>query len=141
MELLLRQVGQQDVEVDPDSILPCQLGDGLFGTARLQPEKRLQLAVLHDAIHTFQRFASVERGRSHRRFAEVDDWFASEETNGPFTFVTICDTLHFDPDYIRDGLRRWRTSINGVAKQRPRFRREGVGTRHSVVSRPLRRVA
>jgi hypothetical protein len=29
----------------PESVLPSQLGDRLFGTARLQPKKRLQHAV------------------------------------------------------------------------------------------------
>jgi hypothetical protein len=139
--LLLTRGDQGEGELAPDTILPCQLGDGLFGAARLQPEKRLQLAVLHDAILTFQRWAGVGRARPRRRFAEVADWFASEETNSPFTFVTICDSLNLDPDYIRDGLRRWRAPVDGAAKRRSRFRREGVGLRHSVGPRPLRQVA
>jgi hypothetical protein len=142
MEILLRApADQREAELEPESILPCQLGDRLFGTARLQPEKRLQLAVLQDAILTFHRLAAVERLRARRFFAEVDAWFASDEANGPFTFVTICDTLNLDPDYIRQGLRRWRARTSGAAKRRLSFRRDAIGTRHRVVSRPLRRTA
>jgi hypothetical protein len=66
----------------------------------------------------------------------------SDETNGPFTFVTICDTLNLDPGYIREGLRRWRARPAGAASSRPRFRRDAIGTRHRVVvARPLRRIA
>jgi len=143
MEVLLRAtVDHRDAELAPDSVLPCQLGDRLFGTARLQPEKRLQLAALQDAILVFHRSAGAEAARSRRLFAEVDAWFASDEANGPFTFVTICNTLNLDPDYIRKGLERWRPHGNGVTARRPRFRRDAIGTRHRVVvPRPLRRIA
>src|SRR5438034_7464347 len=105
MESLLRAADdQREAELEPDILLPCQLGDRLFGAARLQPEKRLQLAVLQDAILTFHRLAAVEGHRSRRLFEEVDAWFVSDEANGPFTFVTICDTLNLDLDYIRQGL-------------------------------------
>ena len=56
MESLVRVPDDRaEAELEPDIVLPCQLGDGLFGAARLQPEKRLQLAVLEDAIITFER--------------------------------------------------------------------------------------
>ena len=84
----------------------------------LQPEKRLQLAVLQDAMLTFHRLAGANAVRSRRLFSEVDDWFASEDRNGPFAFVTICDTLNLDPSYIRDGLRRSRARRNGAAKRK-----------------------
>src|SRR5439155_15842959 len=40
----------QESELAPDSILPAQLYERPFGGARLQPEKRLQVAVLADAV-------------------------------------------------------------------------------------------
>ena len=129
-------------ELAPDTVLPCQLGDRLFGTARLQPEKRLQLAVLQDAILVFERLAGAQAARCRRLFAEVDAWFASDDANGPFTFVTICNVLNLEPDYIRKGLERWRPCRNGVRARRPRFRRDATGTRHRVVMvRSLRRIA
>src|SRR5262245_15397140 len=35
------------------------------------------------------------------------DRFASDEGDGPVTFMAICDSLKFDPTYIRRGLRDW----------------------------------
>src|SRR2546426_10377944 len=41
MESLLRvSDDRSEAQLQPDILLPCQLGDGLFGGARLQPEKR-----------------------------------------------------------------------------------------------------
>src|SRR5207249_5672272 len=101
-------VDQRQSELEPEIVLPSQLGDGPIATARLQPEKRLQLAVLQDAVLTFHRLAGVERTRARRLFAEVDAWFGSDDASGPFTFVSVCDSLNFDPDYIRRGLVPWR---------------------------------
>ncbi len=124
---------QRGIELEPDSVLPCQLGDALFGAARLQPEKRLQLAVLQDAVVTLHRSLGDERSRRRRRVAEVDAWFASDATNWPFAFVTICDTLNLDPAHIRDGLRRLRARLGAGIDRRLPFRRDQGGTRHQVL--------
>ena len=123
----------------PESILPGQLYDTPFGGARIQPEKRLQVAVLADAVLTFHRWAGVERARARRLFGEVEAWFASDDADGPFTFSAICDSLKFDPSYIRRGLRHWRGHLE--TKQNPPLRRDSTGTRHQVVLPRLRRVA
>src|SRR5881628_2454346 len=126
-------------ELAPESILPAQLDDRPFGGARIQPEKRLQVAVLADAVLMFHRWAGDERVR--RLFAEVDAWFASDDADGPFTFVTICDSLGFDPAYVRRGLRRWRAYVEATAERKWSVRRDGSGSRHQVILPRLRRVA
>src|SRR5712691_6785705 len=128
-------------ELAADSILPVQLDDRPFGGARIQPEQRLQVAVLADAVLTFHRWADVERAPARRLFAEVDTWFASDDADGPFTFVTICDSLAFDPAYIRRGLRGWRARMEVSAGGTWPVRRDGNGARHRVVLPRLRRVA
>ena len=131
----------QESELTPESILPVQLLDRPFGGARVQPEKRLQVAVLADAILVFHRCAGAEGARPRRLFGEVQAWFASDDTDGPFTFMTICQSLQFDPDYIRRGLRQWRAHLEATAARRQPFRRDDNGTRHHVVLPRLRRVA
>ncbi len=108
-------------ELAPESVLPAQLFERPFGGARVQPEKRLQVAVLADAVLTFHRWAGDERARGRRLFAEVETWFASDAADGPFTFVAICDSLKFDPIYIRRGLRDWRTLLEATVKQSDPF--------------------
>src|SRR6267143_3008350 len=107
----------QESELAPDSFLPAQLYERPFGGARLQPEKRLQVAVLADAVLMFHRCAGDERARARRLFAEVEAWFASDDADGPFTLITICDSLKFDPSYIRQGLRHWREYLEATAKR------------------------
>jgi hypothetical protein len=133
--------GQREGALEAVSVLPCQFGDRLSRMVRIHPEMRLQLAVLEDAILTFHRLLGVEGTRPRRLFAEVEDWFSSDEADDPFTFVTICDTLDLDPDYLRGGLRRWCAVVNVAAKRTAPFRRAGIGKRHLVVSRRVRRVA
>ncbi|SRR6266852_5769251 len=128
-------------ELAPESILPAQLGDRPFGGARIQPEKRLQVAVLADAVLTFHRWAGGERARARCLFAEVEAWFVSEDADGPFTFITICDSLNLDPAYIRRGLRDWHPYLEATAKRKRSLGRDGNGTRHQVVLPRLRRVA
>ena len=128
-------------ELAPESILPAQLYDRPLGGARVQPEKRLQVAVLADAVLTFHRWVRDERPRARRLFAEVETWFASDDTHGPFTFMAICHSLKFDPNYIRRGLRHWRAHLEATARQKRSLRRDSNGTRHQVVLPRLRRVA
>ena len=128
-------------ELAPESVLPEQLFGRPFGGARLQAEKRLQVAVLADAVLTFHRWAGDEGVRARRLFAEVEAWFASDETDGPFTFITICDSLRFDPGYIRRGLRNWGARLEVTAKRTRPLRRDSNEIRHQVVLPRLRRVA
>jgi hypothetical protein len=130
-----------EAELAPDAILPAQLGDRPIGGARIQPEKRLQVAVLADAVLTFHRWAGVEQPRGRRLFGEVDAWFASDDADGPFTFMTICDSLGFDPAYIRRGLREGRLHVEAPAEGTWSVRRDGNDARPQVALPRLRRVA
>ena len=123
----------REVELQPDIILPAQLGGRYLDGARLQPEKRLQLAVLEDAVMTFHGCVGKPGSRAERLLAEVDAWFSSDTTDSPFAFVTICDGLDLDPAYIRRGVRRWQAPGDTTSKRGPRFRRGANGTRHQVL--------
>ena len=126
-------------ELAPESILPAQLHESHRGGARIQPEKRLQVAVLADAVLTFHRWAGSEGARARRLFLEVEAWFDSNDPDGPFSFVPICESLQLDPGYIRRGLRQW-AHLEDTGRKRP-FRRDSNGTRRQVVLPRLRRVA
>ena len=67
----------------------------------------LMRAVLEDAISCFQK-QFVNNGKRALRLAkEAEEWFLSDDTHWPFSFVSICSVLGLDPDYIRLGLKRW----------------------------------
>src|SRR5437899_1893282 len=78
----------------PEAVLPSQLSGGPSRVPPFQPEKALLLAVLEDAIRTFEKYATASGPLGRRRFAEVEAWFASEEeTASPFSFVNVCYAL------------------------------------------------
>ena len=119
----------QAIGATPETILPAQLVAGSLQAAALQPEKRLMLAVLEDAIATLRRQVLARGPRGRRLFAETKAWCVSESTDTPFTFVNVCDALGLDVEYVRAGLRRW--------LERERAARGGATI---VVHTPFRRV-
>ena len=84
------------------------------------PERRLMVAVLEDAIHSFQKSAAARTPMEKAIFAEEEEWIFGAGEDGPFSFESICDALGLDPDYLRSGLRRWREKRIGK-QARPRL--------------------
>ena len=128
------------ITIEPELILPEQF-DGLRhnGSAR-PPELRLMLAVLEDAVHTYQSGCDSRTVAGRRLFREAEEWFRSDETASPFSFVTICQVWGVDPDYVRVGLRRWRTRHDPRSRATPFRMRRVTGSRHQItLSRAARR--
>jgi hypothetical protein len=91
------------------------------------PRNRLMLAVLEEALVTFQRGLNSPRAEQRRHFFEVDRWVASDDTDWPFSFENICNCLRIDPDYIRKGLRRLKAdALRGKAVRKRGLRRERI---------------
>jgi hypothetical protein len=122
----------------PTTVLPSQF----FGPrdAVLQPEKRLMLAVLENAVWLLLHDPPGHDGKDRRSVAEAAEWVAADATDWPFTFVNVCDALGLAPEWIRAGLRR-RVGRAATARPGPSptphfpFRRlaatrQRVGTRH-----------
>ncbi len=106
---------RRDTEVIPDrldgwaqldGILPEQFSAEVHALG--DPERRLRLAVLEDAIRYFERYGDATGGRARTLYEDAADWFTSPDRSEPFAFENVCDALEIDPDYIRQGLARWR---------------------------------
>lgn len=117
---------------EPDILTPEQHRDRVRTESVDQPEVRLMLAVMEDAVATYQRFLTEPKKRNRRQFDEVRDWIHSEDTNWPYSFENICTALHFEPELVRQGLHEWETSpgSRGGMYRFP-FRRVN-GKRHSI---------
>lgn len=89
----------------PDIILPSQHFDSR--TRCLEPEKRLMLAVLSDAVRCFRMGAASEQGPRHRLFSNAAWWLFRAKGRGPFSVQYICDALDVDPSLLRRELLRW----------------------------------
>jgi len=126
---------------ESETILPAQFFNRVQIDASLQPEKRLMLAVLEDAVGTFQKYSVAPGRRARRLFSEAEEWFDSEAMEWPFAFENVCQALGLEPEYLRGGLRRWHQGhaargIDSPNVVRFPFRRVN-GRRHSITGRPV----
>lgn len=112
-----------------DAVLPEQMSADPASVQIRCPEADLMRAILEDAIICFQHQFYVSTQRSHRLAREAEAWFLSDDTHWPFAFMNICAVLGFNPDYIRRGLRCWRTKHPVKLTQR---KRRVVGTRGAL---------
>ena len=92
----------------PDTLLSHQYF-ATFRRKQLEPEKRLMLAVLEDAVACFQKCVFAESRRKRALFKEAEDWFCDEDSDRVFAFENICAALKLSPAYVRKGLLRWKT--------------------------------
>jgi hypothetical protein len=121
----------------PDTLVPTQYFDRVGADAAHQPEKRLMLAVLEEAIATFQRHVVAGTRRSQRLVEEVEEWVAGGESEWPFSFENVCAALDIEAEYLRNGMLRWKdaevrkTSVGQASLYRFPFRRVN-GRRHSI---------
>jgi len=102
-----------DEMVIPDTILPSQFADLRGEGKNLTPERLLMLAVLRDGIEVLAKTKPGSRcglGPDSvppsvvRR--EAIEWFESEDTEWPYSFVNICHVLNINPEYILRGLKQ-----------------------------------
>lgn len=89
----------------PDAVLPVQY----WRRRKLdEPWQRLMMAVLVDGIRCYQTNFTATSGERRLLFGEAAEWLFATSDYGPFSCDTICHAVGIDPEYLRDGLRRWR---------------------------------
>lgn len=121
---------------EPDLITPDQYRDRVRAEHTDQPEIRLMLAVIEDAVATYQRYAIEPTRRNQRLFEDAEQWINSTDTSWPYSFENVCSALRFEPEILRRGLRTWREErVSGRSSvYRFPFRRVN-GKRHSITVR------
>ena len=92
----------------PDTLLPTQYFETFRRKAHLEPDKRLMLAVLEDAIACFQKYVSARDNRGKAVFREAEEWILEENSHWLFSFENICEVLGFNPSYVRQGVLLWK---------------------------------
>ncbi|HEX2226777.1 MAG TPA: hypothetical protein VHM64_06530 [Candidatus Binatia bacterium] len=85
-----------------------------------QPEIRLMLAVLEDAINCYQDNVFATNKKRVQLFKEAEEWFMSDDASWIFSFVSVCSILNLEPDYFRMGVRRWAAKQKSTRKNLPR---------------------
>lgn len=98
------------------------LADRFLATFRardsLEPESKLILAVLEEAIQCFQKY-HLAGGRGNRAlFCEAENWIMEENSEWPFSFENCCLAVGLSPGYVRRGLLRWKQQKMARCKDR-----------------------
>lgn len=102
----------------PDVLLAEQYSDNFRRKTPLEPEKALLLAVLDDAVRSFQDNILPQNKKKQMLFDEAQEWLFNDDSTGVFSLVSICAVLGLDPGYIRRGLRQWQTrALNARRKK------------------------
>ena len=88
-------------------LLPSQYFTGLVD-ARSEPERRLMVAVLEEAISAVINGAADTGEERLTAAREAERWFASDSRAWPFAFCSLCDVLGLDVDRVRHAITTWR---------------------------------
>jgi len=94
--------------LQPDTLLPSQYFAALKRKGAHEPERRLVVAVLQDAVDCFQKHLWARDRKAHQLFVDAEEWIISEDRSWPFSFENVCDLLQINAEYLRRGLLTWR---------------------------------
>jgi hypothetical protein len=101
----------------PDTLLPDQYLDTFRRKLHLEPEKKLMLAILEDAIACFQKYVVAQDSKGKALFHESEDWIMEAAGDGIFAFDAVCEALGLHPDYVRRGLAEWKARARAQRTQ------------------------
>ena len=87
----------------PDTLMPDQYLETFRRKVPLEPEKKLLLAVLEDAISCFQKYVFTREGKGRVLFQDAEQWILQKDSDWLFSFTNVCEMLGFDADYLQDG--------------------------------------
>lgn len=133
----------------PDSLLPEQFLDTFRRKLQLEPEKKLMLAILEDAIACYQKYLFARDSKGKVLFDEAAQWVDDRVGGGVFAFDSVCESLGLNPEYVRRGLGAWKKAelarrapakVYRLAESAQKQRRAESGRSHSA-RRRLRRAA
>lgn len=134
----------------PDTLLPEQYLDTFRRKLHLEPEKKLMLALLEDAIACYQKYLFARDSKGKALFEEAEEWVREPGSGSVFAFDSVCEALGLNPDYLRRGMAEWKKAattrrmpgkVYQIASGPPKQRRGRAITRSRGSGRRLRRAA
>jgi hypothetical protein len=116
---------------EPDVLAQDQFHAVLRASQASDPERRLMVAILEDAVSSLAKDPRRCARQQRKAFEEAHSWVnAQDSEDWVFSFTKVCETLGFDPGYLRRGLNRWSALNQSSAGTKPRLKKYRSGTRH-----------
>jgi hypothetical protein len=107
---------------EPDILTGHQFFKVFQQKSESEPERRLMLAVLSDAVECFQKYATVRTRKGRKLFTNAETWITSRDASWPYSFEHICDVLNLSANRLRIGLMQWRIEHESGSGPRKRIR-------------------
>ncbi len=123
---------------------PEQFFESYRAVSPVAAEERLMLAVIENAMGTYQKYAFARDRRGRGLIAEAAGWIRADDGSWPYSFINICHVLGLESAHLRSGLDRWRARLEPRAATVMRFPfRRATGLRHAITGRAprIRRLA
>jgi hypothetical protein len=93
------------LSVDPTN---DEIIQGVYKKNIREGEERLMVAVLESAVEDFQKYILARHARGKKLFQEAEEWLLDKDSEEPFSFQGICQTLELHPEPIRKSLMVWK---------------------------------
>ena len=119
-----------------DELAPYQYFETFVRKLPLSPEKSLQLALLEDAILTFQEKLFAGDTKSKILVRETEEWIWSSDNDGFFSFENVCEALNISASYLRRHLLLWKNRRNCQAARVSQGQGALAKNRQSTDTRP-----
>jgi len=115
---------------DSFPLLPVQFAETAKALEVAEPERRLLLAVLCDAIVVFQRRVVGIAG-SRTRPNEAERWILSDDRRWLYSFVNVCEALDLAHEPLRRALIAWRWRV-AATNRSPAARRRLLAGKQAI---------
>jgi hypothetical protein len=96
---------ESSVTFRSDPLLPVQFYDHSQRPLEQDPNRKLMLAVLDNALECLQKHLLSRSRRGKRLYREAEEWIKDETGAWMFSFENVCQCLDLDPGYMRKHLR------------------------------------
>src|SRR5262245_58610990 len=111
---------------EPDAHISTHYFGNLHRKILLEPERRLMLAILGDAIDCYQDNLLAKRGSAGRLFTEAEEWILEKGSDWIFSFKNICETLGFNPEHVQRGYLRCKEKKTAICSHADYWERKNI---------------
>ena len=92
----------------PEMLLPTQFFSDRLLVGRASGELALQWAVFSDGLSRYWKLASNNIFHTSEEFLEEENWLLADDTDWPFSFVSLCQTFGLKASSVRSSLLAWK---------------------------------
>ena len=116
--------------LEPDVLAPNQIDAVLRSAHMPDPERRLMMAMLEDAVSCLSKDPRRSPRQQKKSFDEAHSWVNANDNDGwVFSFINVCEALGLDPSYLRRGLNQWTALFQSNTAAKPRLKKYRSGAR------------